>query len=144
MSGPTAQTMKSGAMTTNINQAITLMTNQGIPVTATHYGFSLQHAELAGGDFAQCGMDNDSSISMSVTVDETPTVKWFFRISYIEMAELIIGAYSAARSLDASRKDIARFLDALDKQYDDGPLHLMTAEFLGDIEGDTEGEIEGE
>jgi len=51
-------------------QAIILLCSSGVPVEARAYGLSLQHHELADCDFAQCRFDNDSSISLSVNIDE--------------------------------------------------------------------------
>ncbi len=117
-------------------QAISLLRGNSVPVEERAYGFSLQHHELADCDFAQCGFDNDSSISLSVDINEDPPVQWFFRISFTEMAEFIVATYQATKQPTPSRKDIVKSMRALDKDYDDRELDKMTEQFLAKIDSE--------
>lgn len=112
--------------------AIKLLQGHGIPVEEKAYGFCLTHA---GDDFAQCGIDNDSSTSISVDLGQPP-VQWFFRISFLEMAEFIAAAYLATQAETPTKEDILRCMQSLDKGYDAAALDAMTAKFLHEIEGD--------
>jgi len=114
----------------DVEQAIIFLRDADIAVEAQAYGFSLKHSELTDRDFAQCGFDNDSSISLSVNIDEDPPVSWFFRISFVEMAKFIAAAYQATGKPDPSRKNIIKSMRALDKIYDDTELNEMTEQFM--------------
>lgn len=122
----------------DIEKAISLLRVDGIPVEPQAYGFSLQHEELEKGNFAECGRDNDNSISLSVHVDESPPTVWFFRISFVEMAEFIRDAYKAAGLSNPSRNKIISAMRRIDTSYDDTNLDALTTAFLSGIEdGDT-------
>ncbi|MEP3890405.1 MAG: hypothetical protein ABJN69_08045 [Hellea sp.] len=116
----------------DVKDAISLMRGLAIPVETTPYGFSVKHSALSDQDFAQCGVDNDSSISMSVNVDEDPPVKWFFRMSFLEMAHFIVDAYAATGKAKPARQDIVNAMRVLDDAYDETELDKMTSLFLGE------------
>lgn len=118
----------------DLEKAIILLRDNGMPVEPQAYGFSLQHEGLEKGNFAECGMDNDSSISMSVHVDEDPPTVWFFRISFVEMAEFIRDAYMATGQSNPSGRKIISAMRRLDTSYDDTKLEELTTAFLSDIE----------
>lgn len=117
-----------------VKHAISLLQEKGIPAEMPAYGFSLQHSELEGRNFGECGFDNDGSISLSVNIDEDPAVAWFFRISFVEMAQFIIEAYAATGKTKPSRYEIVTSMRALDALYDDTKLNKVTAKFMNEIE----------
>jgi hypothetical protein len=119
---------------TAAEKAIKKLRLAGVPVNSTYYGFSLRHVEVGLGNFAECGMDNDSSISLSVNVNEEPTVIWFFRMNFAEMADLIREAYAKAGDSNPSRAAIAMSMKTIDEIYDSGPLETMTQKFLAEFE----------
>ena len=119
---------------TDCELAIAMMTEASIEVEATDYGFPIPHYELNGRAFAECGHDNDSSISLSVTTEDSPPVIWFFRKSFTEMAEFLIASYDAAGSPAVSRAVLVAAMRRLDQDYDDTDLKLMTEAFLREIE----------
>lgn len=112
--------------------AIELLQDNGIPVEEKPYGFCLTHA---GDDFAQCGIDNDSSTSISVDLGQPPA-HWFFRVSYLEMAELIVASSQGIQAETPTKEDILQSMQAIDKDYDTAALDAMTAKFLQEIESD--------
>lgn len=120
----------------DVEHAIILLRNSGIPVEKQAYGFCLKHKDLTEHDFAQCGMDNDGSISMSVNVDETPPVTWFFRMSFVEMAEFIIDAYDGIKNTKLTRNNIVKSMRELDENYDDTELDRMIAKIMGRLQSD--------
>lgn len=119
---------------TDCEHAIALLRSASIQVEVTDYGFRISHFELNGRAFAECGLDNDSSISLSVTTEESPPVIWFFRKDFKEMAELLVASYDAAGGPAASRAELVAAMRRLDQDYDDTELNRMTEAFLREIE----------
>lgn len=122
-----------GSNMNNATDAIKLLQDRGIPVEEKAYGFCLTHA---GDDYAQCGIDNDSSTSISIDLGQPP-VQWFFRVSFLEMAEFIAVAYQATQAETPTKEDILQSMQGLDKRYDAAALDAMTAKFLHEGEGDS-------
>lgn len=111
------------------DKAIKNMRTASIDAVKTDYGFALRHHDSPSESFAQCGYEHDGSISMSVTTEDSPPVHWFFRLSFSEMARLIIAAYASLQEKTHLRRDI---LDALKKQdalYDETLLNVLTRDF---------------
>lgn len=117
--------------------AISLLEAASIPVEATDYGFRIRLPEAPVRNLAECGVDNDSSISISIDTDETPPAIWFFRKSYLEMAEFLVASFGAVGGHAASRAEIVDALRRLDQDYDEKELKKMTDAFLGEIEDET-------
>jgi len=105
-----------------------------VDAEVTDYGFRVWHAELKDHAFMECGMDNDSSISLSVKMDESPPVIWFFRKDIMEMADLIVASYNNACGPSSSRAKITAALRERDNDYDDTDLEKMTRAFLGELD----------
>lgn len=116
--------------------AIGVLEAASIPVEATDYGFRIRLSEAPARGFAECGMDNDSSISMSIETDEMPPAIWFFRKDYLEMAQFLVASFDAAGGETASRAELVAALRRLDQDYDDTDLIKMTDAFLGQFEDD--------
>ena len=107
----------------DVADAIAAITAAGITVRVQAYGFSVSHPELneRSRNFIECGCEHDSSISMSVFVDELPPVVWFFRFDFLEMALLITESYR--RSIpNASRSDIISQMRCVDSEYNHDEL----------------------
>lgn len=121
---------------TECENAIALLKAASVPAEATNYGFRVRLADAPARAFAECGMDNDSSISMSIESDEMPPVIWFFRKDYLEMAQFLVASFDAAGVETASRAELVAALRRLDQDYDDTDLIKMTDAFLGEIEDD--------
>lgn len=107
----------------DIGEAFQILQNANIPSKKTAYGFCLQHKEMANNNFAECGVEHDFSISMSVNIAENPPVAWFFRSSFIEMAEFVVAAYSKTGMKDPSRSAIINSMRSIDATYDDTELN---------------------
>ena len=119
---------------TDREHAVALLKGASIQVEVTDYGFRISHAEHSERAFAECGLDNDSSISLSVATEESPPVIWFFRTSFTEMAEFLVASYDAAGGPAASRAVLVAEMRRHDQDYDDTALKLMTEAFLREIE----------
>lgn len=117
-------------------RAVAKLKQAGILAKMTDYGFRIYLPEDPDRLYADCGMDNDSSISMSVSVDETPPVAWFFRKDFQEMTDFIISAYAATNMQNPSRTAMITSLRKLDRSYDDTELRKMTEAFLAELEDD--------
>lgn len=117
--------------------AINLLKSHNIPVETRYYGFRILHPDLKDEGFMECGMDNDSSISISVHIEEDPPTAWFFRMNYEEIADLVISAYTASETHNPSRAEIVAAMRKINEQYDNTALNKMTAAFLGEIEDET-------
>ena len=117
-------------------EALDLLHAHGIGAEKTDYGFRIRLADAPERYWADCGMDNDSSISMSVSVDEDQPTIWFFRVDYLEMAELLVTAFADASGTQASRAELADALTKHDAVYDETELTRMTEVFLSEIEDD--------
>ena len=121
---------------TKCERAIVSMKAASVPAEATDYGFRIRLSEAPARGFAECGMDNDSSISLSIETDEMPPAIWFFRKDYLEMAQFLVASFAAAGGETASRAELVAALRRLDQDYDDTDLIKMTDAFLDDIEND--------
>ena len=60
-----------------IAEAMDLLHAHNIGAEKTDYGFRIRLANAPDRLWADCGMDNDSSISMSVSVDDGPVTLSF-------------------------------------------------------------------
>lgn len=100
-------------------EAIRRLRELGVPVQEQAFGFSLEHPDWPDKRhrFADCGCDNDCSISLSVSADELPPVVWFFRFDLVEMVDLIAAAYRQAGDGATSTALLASFR-AEDSGYD--------------------------
>jgi hypothetical protein len=119
---------------TNCENAVALLNAASVPAEVTDYGFRVRLPDAPARAFADCGMDNDSSISMSIDTDEMPPAIWFFRRDYLEMAEFLVASFSAAGGETASRAELVAAMRQIDQDYDDTDLIKMTEAFLGEIE----------
>lgn len=117
-------------------RAVAKLKQAGILAKVTDYGFRIYLPEDPDRLYADCGMDNDGSISMSVSVDETPPVAWFFRKDFEEMTDFVISAYAATNMQNPSRAVMISALRKLDRSYDDTELRKMTEAFLGKLENE--------
>lgn len=122
---------------TKCERAIALLMAASVPAEATSYGFRIRLSEAPARGFAECGMDNDSSISMSIETDEMPPTIWFFRKDFLEMAQFLVASFDAVGGETASRAELVAALRRIDQDYDDTDLIKMTDAFLGEIENDT-------
>ena len=115
-------------------ESIKILQDAAIPVTQTAYGFSLCHSTLNDSDrnFAECGVEHDSSISMSVR-DGSSQAWWFFRIDFREMAYFILSAYKNAGN-QATREDLLHEMKELDKKYNNVELEKHISEYIRKIE----------
>lgn len=104
-------------------KAIAYLQSHGIAVEERAYGFCL----LLDGDFAECGMDNDSSISISIDLGQPP-VHWFFRVSFLEMAEFIVKAFEKLCK-KPTREQAYQAMKILDQNYDASALDAKTEIF---------------
>lgn len=116
--------------------AVAYLKRCGVEAVQTDYGFRVLHPEFSDRTFADCGMDNDSSISLSVNTDESPPIIWFFRVDFMEMANFIAQAYEHCGDVARTPAAIVSAMRALEKTYDDTALREMTAAFLGELEDD--------
>ena len=114
--------------------AINLLKEAGIKVSKQAYGFSIQHVDSSEHNFGECGMDSDSSITLSLHQDIDTPVVWFARVDFIEMANFIISAYKATTGSSPSRKEIIDSMRQLDKRYDDTELLKMIDQYVSEIE----------
>ncbi|WP_065383322.1 hypothetical protein [Hyphomonas sp. ND6WE1B] len=114
--------------------AVAYLRRCGVDAEQTDYGFRILHPELSDRTFADCGMDNDSSISLSVNTDESPPVIWFFRKDYLEMADFIAQAYASCGDAAPTQAAIASAMRAIEKTYDHTALREVTAAFLRELE----------
>jgi hypothetical protein len=98
-------------------EGIKILQSASIPVAETAYGFSIHHPELrnSGENFAECGIEHDSSVSLSVR-NETPPIAWFFRVNFCEMANFILRAYKISGN-QATRTGLIHTMRDLDKEY---------------------------
>lgn len=128
--------MKDNTGNASPEHAVAYLRRCGVDAVQTDYGFRILHPELSDRIFADCGMDNDSSISLSVNADESPPVIWFFRKEYLEMADFIAQAFAGCGDGAPTRAAIVRAMRALEKTYDDTALREMTAAFLNEFEDD--------
>lgn len=71
---------------------------------------------------------------MSMHTDETPPAVWFFRISFLEMAEFIVAAHRATNAPSPTRAEILQAMRTLDQGYDDTALNAKTEAFLAELE----------
>ncbi len=110
----------------DIGEAVSILQRANIPSKETTYGFSLQHKEITDNNFAECGVEHDFSISMSVNIAEKPPVAWFFRLSFIEMAKFVVAAYKKTKEIEPSRSDIINSMRIIDEEYDDTELTKRT------------------
>jgi len=115
-------------------RAIGFLLDEGILVSEQSYGFNLLHDELDGSSFAECGMDNDSSITLSMNVNESLEGHFFARLSFIEMAEFIIQVYKQTGKSNPSRNEIGLCAVELDKEYDDTRLNEIVESFKSEME----------
>ncbi|WP_321489122.1 hypothetical protein [uncultured Hyphomonas sp.] len=128
--------MKDNMDNASPEHAVAYLRRCGVDAVRTDYGFRILLPEISGRTFADCGMDNDSSISLSVNTDESPPVIWFFRKDYLEMADFIAQAYAGCGDGAPTRAAIVRVMRALEKTYDDTALREMTAAYLDELEDD--------
>ena len=117
-------------------EAMDLLQTHNIRTEKTDYGFRIRLTDTPERHWADCGMDNDSSISMSVSVNEVPPTLWFFRVDFLEMAHLLVSAFAKAGGASANRADLADALRKHNAEYDDTELNRMTDVFLAGIEDD--------
>lgn len=118
------------------DEAMDLLHAHGIRAEKTDYGFRIRLDYAPEAHWADCGMDNDSSISMSVAVDEDPPTIWFFRVDFLEMAELLVAAFAEAGGKAATRAALAYALRRHDVGYDETALTQMIEAFLSELEDD--------
>lgn len=116
--------------------AVEELCRHNIRAENTDYGFRIAHDDVVDRSFAECGMDNDSSISISLTSEDGPPVSWFFRKDYQEIADLIIAAFEKAGGPEAQPSAIIAAMKTVDKDYDDTELEKMTSAFLAEIENE--------
>lgn len=117
-----------------LDEAMDLLYAHGIGAQKTDYGFRIRLEGAPEALWANCGMDNDSSISMSVVVDDYPPTIWFFRVDFMEMAELLVAAFAEAGGEGATRAALTSALRKRDADYDETALTQMTESFLGELE----------
>jgi hypothetical protein len=111
----------------DLDQAIAILRENGLCAKKA-YGFSIRHEKMQEGqEFMQCGLDNDFSISLWVHSNEDPPIVWFFRFSFIEMADFIVAAYSRA-GIAAGIDQIMRSLREEDDKYDHADLQRRLKE----------------
>lgn len=120
----------------SLEHAVAYLKRCGVEAVQTDYGFRVLYPEFSDRIFADCGVDNDSSISLSVNTEESPPVIWFFRKDYLEMANFIAQAYEHCGDVAPTPAAIVSAMRALEKTYDDTALREMTAAFLGELEDD--------
>jgi len=89
------------------SEAALVLRQNGIEVVDEAFGFSVSGEDAAGKMKAECGIDNDGSVSISVSSEKLP-VAWFFRPTAAEIASLLI---SAKQLLSEKKK--ANWIEAL-------------------------------
>ena len=130
---------------TTLKLAIKLLRSHHVPVVERAYGFALMSSE-DGKDFAHCGIDNDGSTSLSVDIGDSNPVRWFFRVSYLEMAEFLVKVYHATGHVAEyetglaipSKKELMSTMSILNEDYDESALEKLTSEFLGELDFEAE------
>ena len=75
----------------NFEEAVELLRSGGINAREEAYGFSVMIDDGSVKLIAECGVDNDLSVSMSVLAQQPPAA-WFFRKTATEMASLLLSA----------------------------------------------------
>ena len=91
----------------NFPEAVELLRCGGINAREEAYGFSVLIDNSTTKLTAECGVDNDFSVSMSV-LSGHPPAEWFFRKTAAEMASLLL----AAQQLVTAKTDMS-WIDAL-------------------------------
>jgi hypothetical protein len=106
--------------------AIDALASDGLRIQAKPYGFSLILDDGSNSISAECGMDNDFSISLAVTTPEAAParicaslkpgdahrrVEWFFRATPMEMANHLITAHKLQTEERMSWIDALRATD---------------------------------
>jgi hypothetical protein len=82
---------------TQFLRAVQNLSNAGIDVEATDYGFSARLVDATGELSAECGIEHDWSISMSISADAPPT-RWVFCTDVDSMASCLISAKAKIES----------------------------------------------
>ena len=91
----------------DFNEAARGLRESGLVVVDEAFGFSVSDEDAAGKMKAECGIEHDGSVSLSVESDRLP-VAWFFRPTAAGIAALLI---SAKRLLSDRKK--ASWIEAL-------------------------------
>ena len=82
---------------------------------------------------AECGCDNDCSISLSIHADELQPVVSFFRFDLLEIVDLIAAAYRQAGDAATSTSLLAAFR-AEDSRYDHDSLERRLEQWRRDFD----------
>jgi len=91
----------------DFKEAVRQLGARGINATDRAYGFSIAEQDADGKIAAECGIENDGSVAMSVR-SETAPVAWFFRPSAAGVVSLLL----AAKRLLSEGKQLS-WIDAL-------------------------------
>jgi len=105
----------------NFKSAIHALSFEGLPVKETSYGFSLILEDEHMAHSAECGMEHDGSISLSVKTPNAPqrrefvglkpgdnyiSLEWFFHPTPLEMTKHLLAAHKLVQTN-------VRWIDAL-------------------------------
>ncbi|MBN7796961.1 hypothetical protein [Parahaliea mediterranea] len=112
-------------------------------VYLTDLGFRVLHPQFSDSVLADCGVNYDRSIFLSVNTDESPPVIRFFRMNYTEMAKFSVQAYARGDGPSGSRNAIIHTMRKLDREYNDTALRQMMAVFLSELEANKEVRVNG-